>query len=229
MTSGPFAEARALYAGAFDHSGLLNTDPEANTLAVLLDEAKILASNRDVFAGATDLQSGLFVEFNKTKDNALHAALASSAVPGVFETRTYQNVTYSDGMCKRNVPVIQAVRRCIDLGFSDIDVTVLLVVDPSAAPQPDYSTATTLSVMERTFRIFMQYFAQFDVQAAKAAFPEANIKVISPSAKLPGTSDLQFNTTCMQEMIQIGIKDGVAAAKKSLKERSEEMVTVVDQ
>ena len=75
-------QVRSIYDGLFKESGLYNTTPEGVELAKLVDEAKVLASDRAVYAGATDLSTGLYSVFDKTTDSAINAALASSAVPG---------------------------------------------------------------------------------------------------------------------------------------------------
>ncbi len=86
---------------------------------------------------------------NKTSDLALHQALASSAVPAIFDTQTFKGVTYTDGGVKRNVPVISAIRKCLAKGYKDVEVTVLLVTAPQG-PEVNYSNATTAAVLERT-------------------------------------------------------------------------------
>ena len=79
---GFFQNVKSLFDGVFTYSGLYDTEPEGVELAILLDEAKVLSSDRAVYVGATDLTTGMYTVFNKTKDSAIHAALASSAVPG---------------------------------------------------------------------------------------------------------------------------------------------------
>ena len=46
---------------------------------------------------------------------------------GVFKTRTYDGVTYSDGGIKRNVPALQALSHCSRLGYDDKDMEVTIV------------------------------------------------------------------------------------------------------
>ena len=65
---GLFRYPRALFQGLVKHSGIYNTAPEEASLHTIIDEKRILNSDRALYVGATDLSSGLYTVFNKTKD-----------------------------------------------------------------------------------------------------------------------------------------------------------------
>jgi hypothetical protein len=118
---------------------------------------------------------------------------------------------------KRNVPVITAIRKCLDLGFTDVEVTALLVVNPPTTPPTNFTASDTISVLERAFSILEGDLSVYDVQIARVAFPNAKIREISPSVKLPGKSSLDFIPAESEEMVQIGIKDGIHAMTEEIK------------
>jgi predicted acylesterase/phospholipase RssA len=60
---GLFKRPRALFQGLVKHSGVYNTDPEEATLKVIIDEKRILNSDRALYVGATDLSTGLYTVF----------------------------------------------------------------------------------------------------------------------------------------------------------------------
>jgi hypothetical protein len=106
--------------------------------------------------------------------------------------------------------VITSIRKCLDQGYDNVEVTALLVSDPAGTPV-DFKTSKTLAILERTVGILMEYFNMYDVENAAMAFPDTKIRVISPSVPLIGGS-LAFNTTADAEMVKVGYKDGLNAA-----------------
>lgn len=197
-------------------SGLLDTEPLYNTLVSTLGK-KSGRGNRKIVVGATEDRTGGIVLFNESDWTSTEAwatrIRASSAIPGIFDSVQVDDFVLSDGGEVLGVNVFSAVTRCREQVESDEDIIVDIVTCDTDkltsfnAQQDDLSLP--LFMRGKKVKAFEQQMA--DVFDACHAYPKVNWRYfIQPQVALP-SNGIQFNTTAMLEMVQIGKSEAAAA------------------
>jgi predicted patatin/cPLA2 family phospholipase len=196
--------------GFLEHSSLFDSTPIRDLLTGLI--AGRTLSDRTVCMGATNVGSGGFDRFcnHLTPMDAVNAALASSAIPGVFIDQQINGNTYVDGGTLVNNDVSGAVEGCLFKGFAQKDIIVDAIECESnniTTIPGDLSKLTVLPIMLRNNDI--QNFGSLEraYLAAVDAYPDVQFRYrIRPSEPIPG-SGIDFNQTEMKWMMQLGEQD----------------------
>ena len=206
-----------LVQGLLYESGLVNTKPLREFLT---QEYKLNGpvKDRKYVIGTTSLTYGQLITFNETQPQLLvDAAMASSAIPVVFPTQSFNGDTFCDGGVIQDVNVIDGILRCLEVTNNDptkVVVDVVLCNSPHLAIKNDTTLEkyTTIDVGLRTLSILRYNSGLINTRSAQNAFPTVNWRyLIAPSGPLPG--DLNFSHAALQQMYAMGQSDAVSAIK----------------
>ena len=88
-----------------------DTMPLKATLKKCISPSRIRGSNRDLVIGATDYESGDFVEFTHQDSSLLEIIRASAAIPILFPYVKVGGNFFMDGGVRELAPVLSAVKR----------------------------------------------------------------------------------------------------------------------
>ena len=110
-------------------SGLYDSSP---LLAYLTATVK-KAPARTTIMGSTSLNSGLYKTFKNlsTLGDWLKVTMTSSAIPGIFPTRTYNNDVFTDGNVVYSMDIFSGIEECLTRVPSQSDI----IVDMHLAPR----------------------------------------------------------------------------------------------
>lgn len=117
-----------LIEGALWRNGLFNDTIFVDYLNEVLPKDGIF---KKVSVGATDTKTGQFVRFTEEigyQDMVFKAARASAAIPGVFESVTYHNMTLVDGGVLINLDIAGAIERCMEIVDDEKDITIDIIM-----------------------------------------------------------------------------------------------------
>lgn len=196
-------------------SGLYDTSP---LLAYLTTTVKT-APTRTTIMGSTSLNSGLYRTFKNlnTLSDWLKVTMASSAIPGIFPTRTYNNDVFTDGNVVYSMDIFSGIEECLNRVPSESDI----IVDMLSCTQNNLNVVTTdlktLEVYQRGKDISDYYGKIKHVAWALNAYPNVNYRYyLQPSKPLPLTSGLDFSKTGIEGAIAIGYNDAVYAVNNNV-------------
>jgi NTE family protein len=121
---------------------------------------KLRASSTELHIGATCLQTGRLVFFDKYYHDLEGALLASAALPPVFGPIELDGHDYVDGAVISTVPI----RKALDLGSTDL--TVILTA-PKGLEQSTQRYTKTKSILERSVEIMVHSKEASDMELAE--------------------------------------------------------------
>ena len=206
-----------LVQGLLYETGLVNTKPLRDFLTQEYKQYGPV-KNRKYVIGTTSLTYGQLITFNETEpDMLINAAMASSAIPVVFPTQSFNGDTFVDGGVIQDVNVIDGIVRCLEMTNNDptkIVVDVVLCNSPHLPIKNDTTLEKykTIDVGLRTVNILRYNSGLINTRAAQNAFPTVNWRyLIFPSGPLPG--DLNFSHDALEQMYNMGVQDAQTAIK----------------
>jgi len=193
--------------GAFDNQPLINTLNKDYTLPI----------SRNITIGSTNLDTGLFGDFNESlgRTDLLTAISCSACPPWYFPPTNFMGTTWVDGGCVINLDVFAAVERCLLVVPTQAQITVDMIFDSQVSTMPQETNMTTLFVIQRAYEIHNYDSQMWFYYNVMAAYPTVNIRyVVFPSAFMPGGPvPLDFNQTLMISEVQLGKNDTAAVLK----------------
>lgn len=113
-------------------------------LKQFLGEKKFKDTKIPLAIGATNIETGKLVVFNKGK--IIDAAIASSTLPGIFPSYEYKSKYLIDGGIADGLPV-DLVRK--------MGADIIIGVDLYNSDLPKFENPTAMSVMERTYNLLL--------------------------------------------------------------------------
>jgi Patatin-like phospholipase len=201
--------------GLLFEAGLYTTEPLRNFLTKKLDKG----INRKITIGATNLDTGVFNNFDESVGNAnlVEAIMSSAAPPFIFPYQLFEGQTYADGGCLINLDVFQSIVRCYEETKNYKDIIVDLIFDDKIQTLPSTTSFTTLGVFSRVNQINSYYGGIWYYNQAQEAYPDVNFRyVIIPTQDMPGNPivPLNFDQSVLEEEIQLGKTDAANVIKK---------------
>ena len=196
-------------------SGLFDSSPLHKFINRHLNVTRIRSSGRHLKIGATNLNTGRFEIFNETSQDVSKCVLASCSIPGIFPSvemigQDGKPHDYVDGGVMYMTPIKNALKKCEELGATEMYIDVILAVGDTNYPGfLENLLMTPFVLLKTTFGLVNNIFVK-DIQNARHAFPHAKIRVIKPAKWLPGWF-LGFGHT--KEMIEIGYQEGLKAVR----------------
>lgn len=205
--------------GLLFERGLLNTDPLVETLR---NDFKY-GIQRNVTIGSTNLDTGMFGNFNESVGGAILDAVVCSASPPIFfPPRIFEGYTWADGGCIIDQDVFSGINRCLQI-TNEANIIVDMIFDYGGHPMVNETKFKTMDVARRIYQI-MTYDRStwFTFNAAKA-FPLANFRyAIYPSVAMGGGEiPLNFTKANIENEINQGIKDTANLLGKDLNTRND--------
>jgi predicted acylesterase/phospholipase RssA len=190
------------------------------------DASRLVGSGTGLVIGALGLDRGLMTHFIswpdptpqfiahveqelgevktlRTPKEVLDAAMASSAIPGVFEPEQIDGRDFIDGVGFSNQPLHVAIA-------ADADAMLVVLLSPSASPTPATRPPDLFALGGR----LLELANWRDLQTELRALPEgwtrrgspARICVVEPDRPLPG-GVLTFETETSATLIALGEQD----------------------
>lgn len=191
--------------GLLFERGLLNTDPFVETLRADFK----YGVNRNVTIGSTNLDTGMFGNFNESVGGAiLDAVLCSSSPPFFFPPRIFEGYTWADGGCIINQDVFSGIERCLQI-TDEGNIIVDMIFDYGGQPLPAETSFKTIEVYSRIRQIMSYDKTTWWGYNAAIAYPNAKFRyTIYPSEPMPGgLLPLNFTKANLEFEIQLGIND----------------------
>jgi len=188
---------------------LYTTQPLRSTLTKLFTQG----IHRNVTIGATNLNTGLFGNFNESvgSANIIEAIMCSAAPPFFFPPQNFMGSMWADGGCVINLDVFSAVERCLDVvdDESDIIVDVIYCSGANMAPVTNPSAMITSDVLGRVQNIKSYDHSMWYMYNAMLAYPNVNYRyMIVPSQPLAGSIlPLDFDLANLQSELALGESD----------------------
>lgn len=167
---------------------------------------------RNITIGSTNLDTGLFGNFNESIGAALEDGVACSASPPLFfSPHEFEGYSWSDGGCIINLDVFSAINRCLDVA-DESDIIVDMIYDNPYSPLPAETSFKTLEVFSRMLEIKSYDSNIWYTTNAINAFPLVNFRyTLVPSKPIPGgIVPLNFTPSVLQYEIDLGINDTLA-------------------
>eukprot|EP00817_Percolomonadidae_sp_ATCC50343_P001907 CAMPEP_0117427274 /NCGR_PEP_ID=MMETSP0758-20121206/7161_1 /TAXON_ID=63605 /ORGANISM="Percolomonas cosmopolitus, Strain AE-1 (ATCC 50343)" /LENGTH=257 /DNA_ID=CAMNT_0005212825 /DNA_START=177 /DNA_END=950 /DNA_ORIENTATION=- len=205
--------------GLMIKKGIFDSSPERTFIKKHIQPERYATTNRTLLAGTTELSSNRFIIYNNSEPIGIFAQAlkASSAVPGVFEPEVINGKPYTDGGSIHMSTVSSAIAACKDkYPHKKVKVDVVLCVSEIPFPSILDRFTNSISILLHTVFNAISGMLVRDVQDAKHAYPEAEIRTISPSIFLPGWF-LGFDH--IPETIDLGYQDGKAAIKQAMEKK----------
>jgi predicted acylesterase/phospholipase RssA len=209
--------AGGLLEGLFYKSALFNSDPEIDYLN---ERIFTIPNKRRITVATTDFVTGQKVTFSESdwandRTMAVNAALYSSAVPVVFKYRNVGNQTFIDGgWSGEGMDVEDAIFRCREIVDSDDQIVLDILFANNRSFTDASSNKFNAFQMHSRHQAIKSYASQTRAYFyARTAFPDIKFRyVMIASEKLPDqTLPLDFKAKNIEFMIQLGIKDAIAA------------------
>lgn len=198
---GGLVEGILLQGGVYDNRPLIATLKKEYTYGI----------NRNITIGATNLDTGIFQDFNESlgSANLLTAITCSACPPWYFPPTNFLGSTWVDGGCTINLDVFAAVERCLDVVSDQSQITVDMIYDSQCPVLPAETNMTTLDVFTRVRQIHNYDSQMWFYYNAVSAYPKVNYRyIIFPSAYMPGGEvPLVFNQTVLEFEVQLGKND----------------------
>jgi predicted acylesterase/phospholipase RssA len=198
-------------------SGLFDSSPLRSFISANVNLTGVRNSGRHLKVGATNLNTGKFEIFNETTSDLISGILASCSIPGVFPIVDMKKPngevhSYVDGGVHYMTPIKNALKKCEELGATEMYVDVILAIGDVNYPGFLENLLMTPFVLLKTmFGLVNNIFIK-DIENARHAFPHAKIRVIKPSKWLPGWF-LGFGHT--KEMIELGYLEAAKAIREN--------------
>ncbi|KAF2073190.1 hypothetical protein CYY_005508 [Polysphondylium violaceum] len=184
---------------------VFDTSPLHQYLDSCVNQTLVANSDRTMLIGATNIDTGLFQAFDQKDPEIVLAIMASSAMPGLFPKIQKDGYSYCDGGIVFMTPVSSAIELCMAKGATDVIVDVMIINDPNTFINE--TNQHTLALLAREGQIIVKNIFMKDIMSARAAYPNAQINIHSPSEQLPGDFiGFQYSKV----MIEMGYKDAVA-------------------
>ena len=196
-------------------SGLYDTSP---LLAFLTSNVQT-APARTVYMGSTSLNSGQFRTFTNltSLSDWIKVAMTSSAIPGIFQTRSFDGDVFTDGNVVYSMDIFSGIKDCLDKVPSQSDIIVDMISCSQNNISPDTSNLQTLEVYQRAKDIHEYYGKLKHIAWALNAYPNVNYRYyFQPSKPLPLTSGLDFSKAGIEGAITIGYNDAEYAINNNL-------------
>jgi predicted acylesterase/phospholipase RssA len=203
--------------GLTDKSGLMDNSPAYDLVQRVVDE--LGTCKRQWTVSSVDVNDGSYHLMDDTLPRSEHtrAFLASTLIPAVFPTDTWDGHTLMDGGAVWNVNLVSAIHKCRNQVDSDKQITIDIVVCGYGGIDGSWEFKDdTLNNYMRNKQINEYHSSISDVAHFKGAFPDVNFRYfLAPSQALAGgLGILDFsNTTSTWPMQMIGRTDGENAVK----------------
>lgn len=203
--------------GLFLKPSMYDSSPEL----LLLETVSFGPPNkRKLTVAATDANTGQKVKFDETYwgDNTTLASIlgkASSAIPSLFTYVNYENYTLVDGgWSGEGLDIEDAILRCREVVDNDDDIIIdVMFANNVSNVNVQVDGYKTLQMLSRYQSInnFVKSTRAYDY--ARQDYPTIDFRyVFIASEELPNQNlPLDFNATNIKFMIDLGIKDAVAA------------------
>jgi hypothetical protein len=147
----------------------------------------------------------------RTPEEMVQAAVASSAIPGVFEPERIDGRLFVDAGGFSNQPVHLALA-------DDADAVLVVLLNPSDAPPAAHPPRDLAALGGRLLELANWRDLQAELRELPAGWSRsgdpARACVVEPSRPLPGTL-LQFDPVQAAELIRIGEEDAWRALRRA--------------
>eukprot|EP00347_Sterkiella_histriomuscorum_P008922 403343227 len=200
--------------GLTTQRGLYNNFNLKQTLAKDLKPFGKVA--KKLVVSAVDVNSGKYITFDETMpfSDLPTAVLASSSIPFLFPPTKFQGHLLMDGGTVWNTNMVSAVDKCKELGFSEKDVLIdiLLLNQPSLSKEDRTKDLTAIENYFRRREIAGYYDTLSDVESFKRAQPNVEIRhLFIPSVPLSsGLGKMSFDWKDTEFMFEAGKVDAKA-------------------
>lgn len=191
--------------GIFFESGIFSSAKAFEYVSASYDKPSIRRSA----VGVVNIDNG---QYEIVKETAGHdafflAAMASTAIPGVYPTVQMNGHTYVDGGTLLMMDVMSAIDRCFEIADTQEEITIDMVTVAPKVIDLNTDKLNSLEVYSRAKEI--RDFAnsvKFTLWAM-SAYPNVNYRYfIMPLEKLPGFKGLDFSKEVIEECFVAGTK-----------------------
>jgi len=199
---GGLVEGLLFQRGVYDNKPLVKT----------LNSKFIYGVHRNITIGSTNLDTGLFGQFNETlgPQGLLTAITCSACPPWYFPPTNFLGSTWVDGGVVINLDVFAAVNRCLDVVSDQSQIVVDLIYDSTNYTIPAETNMTTFDVFRRVKEVKDYDGQMWFYYNAITAWPKVNYRyIIFPSQAMPGGPGvpLDFNQTVLVNEVALGKSD----------------------
>ena len=201
--------------GIVFRSGLYDTSP----LLAYLTSTVQTAPARTVYMGSASLNSGQYKAFTNltSLSDWIKVAMTSSAIPGIFQTRSFDGDVFTDGNVVYSMDIFSGIKDCLDKVPSQSDIIVDMISCSQNNISPDTSNLQTLEVYQRAKDIRDYYGKIKHIAWALNVYPNVNYRYyFQPSIPLPIPSGLKFPKDGIEGSISIGYNDAVHAVNNNI-------------
>ena len=170
---------------------------------------------RNVVVGATNLDTGLFQNFNQSIGSAFFdATISSASIPAAFPPHIMEGYAFADGGCILNLDIPSAIEYCLSKTSNQRLITLDILTDSYYQGLPTETSFKTRDVLERIYEIIKYDSSVWYLYNSMASFPSVNFRyLIYPSKPLHGSLD--FNSTSIRDNYNTGVSDTLNAIKPS--------------
>lgn len=195
--------------------GLYDTTPLYNYLVKNVKMPPV----RNALVGTTSLNTGQYVLFNANRpiQEFIEAAMASSAIPGLFPPITIADDIFTDGGVTINSDPMTAIEECFEITGNEANIVIDMISCFNKKVDVDESNMQSLDVLSRARDIRGYHddlkFLTWEIKA----YTKVNFRYyLQPSKKLTLNTLLDFNSKRIKSTINIGYKDVVNAIKNNI-------------
>ena len=167
---------------------------------------------KHVNLGNTNLLNGQFHSFKEhhSSDELVQVMKASLAFPGVFKAVEAFDSLWITGSSVYEIDVIQPINHCRDLGYSDKDIVVDVILIGN--PHLHHVLAkiyNAFAIAARTFEVQKYYERMFGLLRAKGGHPDVNFRhVIGPQREMANkVVPVEMTRSEALHQIKLGAKD----------------------
>ena len=192
--------------GLLSEYGLYDTTPLKETVNSLFNRG----IHRNISVGATNMNTGEFVDFSEDLgSDILEGIICSASPPFFFPHQQFLGTTFADGGCVINLDVFKAVERCLDVVGQEKDIIVDMIFDSYPGTLSQSEDLTTLEVLYRIWKIQRYDSSLWYYNNAILAYPEVYFRfVVIPTKKMPGgIVPLNFDPQVLETEIEEGKQD----------------------
>jgi predicted acylesterase/phospholipase RssA len=161
---------------------------------------------RNVTVGSTNLDYGLFENFNESVGLAfLDASISSASIPFFFPPHKFVGFTWADGGCILNLDIPLAVERCLTV-TDESSITIDILMDNFHTSLSNSTSFKTPQVFERAYQISQYDKSIWYLYNSMLAYPKVIFRYLfAPSQPLSST--LNFTKAAILENFNVGVKD----------------------
>lgn len=166
------------------NKGLVSIDPLVKTLFYLSDKYQLDQLYVPVFIGTTNVNTGVFTEYEMTGRirDAIPYILASSSIPVLFPMYLIDDTYYVDGGLLHNVITSSPIISCMEAGFRDIDIDMVVLSSMvSEVPSDKLHDYNLFQYIERVISIVYQNIG--DIQYKCDDITRLTARVYSPNGE----------------------------------------------